>query len=179
MKAMPLKASPTITHVDEEKSWKRNEKRLNAKGVCIRTLDEFNKKLTNIKMDKQVHHLWCCTKLPKQLHVHRLQLCQFTSNIVFPAMSQGAAMIPKSTTPTAAKVTRVSKIPSTSNLKRLLKCQSYVDKNNPQSFKTRLNHDLISTMCSSDAFVFKSVGKASYKKVCKTTVSSVDTSKVK
>ncbi|XP_052816443.1 uncharacterized protein LOC128243018 [Mya arenaria] len=73
---------------------------------------------------KQVHHLWCCTKLPKQLHVHRLQLCQFTSNIVFPAMSQGAAMIPKSTTPTAAKVTRVSKIPSTSNLKRLLKCQS-------------------------------------------------------
>ncbi|WAR23799.1 hypothetical protein MAR_037468 [Mya arenaria] len=109
-----------------KENWSRAEHemlRLNAQGVCIRTLDEFNKKLTNIKMDKQVHHLWCCTILPKQLHVHRLQLCQFTSNIVFPAMSQGAAMIPKSTTPTAAKVTRVSKIPSTSNLKRLLKCQ--------------------------------------------------------
>ncbi|WAR12687.1 hypothetical protein MAR_026867 [Mya arenaria] len=136
-----------------KENWSRAEHemlRLNAQGVCIRTLDEFNKKLTNIKMDvkrrrqmaaeierfcylpqmnimdvsKQVHHLWCCTILPKQLHVHRLQLCQFTSNIVFPAMSQGAAMIPKSTTPTAAKVTRVSKIPSTSNLKKLLKCQN-------------------------------------------------------
>ncbi|WAQ94249.1 hypothetical protein MAR_006720 [Mya arenaria] len=53
-----------------------------------------------------------------------VELCQFTSNKMSPAMSQGAAMIPKSTTPTAAKVTRVSKIPSTCNLKRLLKCQS-------------------------------------------------------
>ncbi|XP_052814243.1 uncharacterized protein LOC128241359 [Mya arenaria] len=49
--AIDSKFCPGITHCDKDKSWKIIVERVNAQGVCVRTLDECKKTLSDIKTD--------------------------------------------------------------------------------------------------------------------------------
>ncbi|XP_052786064.1 nuclear apoptosis-inducing factor 1-like [Mya arenaria] len=45
------KFCPGLTHVDKDRAWKEIVERVNAQGVCERTLDECKKKISDIKTD--------------------------------------------------------------------------------------------------------------------------------